>query len=315
MTAPGREEQWVENRAARRAAGRWLRRVQVEGSGSCMRVKLRGQPRRGGGLRGKIDNRFSQGSRRRMLEKAARMDRRNFEHALCGDLTYGRIMEDGGQVDRDLEEVHRRILRVYGECWAFWKKEWQRRGSLHVHFIFGGPVFIHMDWLQEQWGEIIGQWVPFTRIERMRSKAGAMKYLAKYMAKVDDAEHRGPGGGAAQAAAPPGSRAVGSTDVTYSRKRCWGVKGRKHVIEGIVVRSAGEVPQEVLERVRVKARGYWKHVGDRGGFLLYLESGCLGAFEFSSALGLCAEASHSDAEELDWFMRQVEEQGERECVV
>jgi len=223
-------------------------------------------------------------------------------------------MVDGGRVDRDCEELHRRIVAKYGGCWVTWKKEWQERGSLHLHLLIGGPVFIHMDWLQDTWGDIIGQWKPFTRIERMRSKAGAMKYLSKYMAKEDDEEHRGPGEGAAQAAAHPGSRPFGLTDVTYSRKRPWGVKGRKHVIEGIVVRSAGEVPQEVLQQVRVKARGYWKGVGDRGGFLLYVEDGCVAGLEFSSALGLCAEAGHSDGGELDWFMRCVEEQGEWECV-
>jgi len=220
-------------------------------------------------------------------------------------------MEDGGQVDRDLEELHRRILRVYGECWTVWKKEWQRRGSLHVHFIFGGPVFIHMDWLQEQWGEIIGQWVPFTRIERMRSKAGAMKYLAKYMAKVDDAEHRGPGGGASQDAARSGPRAVGSTDVTYSRKRCWGVKGRKYVIEGIVVSSGGEVTPGQLRQARVKARAIWGRVGERGGFMLYVQDGCLAALEFSDGLGLCAEVNHSDPDAVArWWLEAERREAE-----
>lgn len=239
------------------------------------------------------------------------MDRRNFDHCLMGTVTYGRVMQDGGQVDRDVTELQRRIIGRYGGAWMKWKKEWQKRGSLHVHFIMGGPRFIDKDWLQEEWGNIIGQYVPFTRIERARSKAGAMAYLAKYMAKVDDEEHSGPGEVAASAAARSESQPFGSTDVTYSRKRVWGTKGRKHVIEGIVVRSDGKVPQELLQRVRVKARGYWPGVGDIGGFLLYVNDGCSAAFEFSSALGLCAEPSHSDPEEVDSFMRQLEYEEER----
>lgn len=280
-------------------------KVSVVGSGSVVRVKTEGNVQRGGGRRGRISG-FSQASRRRMLEKFAGMDKRNFHHSLMGDMTYGRVMLDGGQVDRDVEELHRRILRRYGGTWLTWKKEWQKRGSLHIHFLLGGPKFIGMDWLQEAWGSIIGQWVPFTRIERSRSYKGAMAYLSKYMAKVDDEQHGGPGGGAASAAARSGSPPVGSTDVTYSRKRVWGLKGRKYVIEAVVVFAHGETTPEKLQQARVKARAIWNGVGWLGGWMLYVGDGAFEAQTVSMILGLCAEVGHSDEDEAAWWRLEVD---------
>ena len=281
------------------------------GSGSVVRVKTEGNVQCGGGRRGRICG-FSKGSRRRMQERFGRMDKRNFNHCLMGTTTYGRIMQDGGQVDRNLEELHRRIERRYGGAWMVWKKEWQERWSLHCHLMIGGPKFICMEWLQDTWGSIIGQWVPFTRIERARSWHGAVAYCSKYLAKVDEVETAGPGRGAAEAAACPGSLPFGLSDVTYSRKRVWGMKGREHVIEGIVVISAGKTTAEKLQRARVMARAIWKGVGWLQGWMLYVGDGAFEAENVSMILGLCAEVYHSDENERAWWRLEVDRHREEQ---
>ena len=310
MTAPVKGQERVPNRKERRGGEKVARllKVCVEGSGSVVRVKTQGNVKQGGGLRGKIGNRFSQASRRRMLEGFGRRDKRNFQHCLMGTVTQARPLVDGGQFDRYMEEFHRRIERKYGETVMDWKKEWQERCVLHAHMIFSGPKWIDMDWFQAQWGAIVGEWVPFTRIERARSWKGAMAYCAKYMAKVDEswASTADLGRGAASAAACPAAGPVGLSDVSYSRKRVWGIKGRKHIIEAVVVRSRGETTPEALAQARSAARRIWPHVGRLGGWMLYVDEGAFEAETVSMILGLCAEVCHSDGDERAWWRLEVD---------
>ena len=303
----------VNRRERRREAslGRLLK-VSVMGSGSAMRVKTCGNPQRGGGKRGVIGDVFSAGSRRRMLETIACMAKENWVGALFVTLTYQRIMKDGGQVDRNVEELHRRILARYGGAGIVAAKQWQERGSLHVHALICGPKWIHKGWLQEAWGSIIGQWVPFTRVERMRTYRGAMVYMAKYMAKEDDdgRTEGGPGRGAASAAACPGSSPLGlkAVDVTYSRGRHWGIKGRKYLTEGIVVVGAGSTSPKQLARVRVFARAIWKGVGRLDGFSLFVENGPEMANLFCLGLGLRVQVCHTKGEVIAMWLRFMQEE-------
>lgn len=55
-----------------------------------------------------------------------------------------------------------------------------------MHLIVYNCPFIDKKWIQESWGEIIGQDRPFTRIESIRSYKKLISYASKYAAKVED---------------------------------------------------------------------------------------------------------------------------------
>jgi len=66
-----------------------------------------------------------------------------------------------------------------------WRLEWQKRGAPHFHLLVLGVDFIHKEWIQAAWGEVIGFDRPFTNIGRARSWRGAKAYCSKYLAKSD----------------------------------------------------------------------------------------------------------------------------------
>ena len=280
---------YEQYRGARSAAK--MIKVAVGGYGHQVVVRRSGQVQKGGGRRGRISG-FSAGSRLRMYMCLARIM----------EVTYERVMWDPVRSERDLETLFLAIVRKWGKVSIFWRRDLQRRGSIHYHLIIlGANLFIPKAWLARIWAGIVGEDRPFTRVERLYSWRGALSYCAKYMAKEDSAE-RSARAGAAQAAAV-GGEPLGLTDITYSCGRQWGLKGKESLTEPIKVIGAGYVTPEQWRRARRYAKQIWKRVGEVDGWKLFVDWGGVDAKIFCDILGLRVHAYHSDKEEVDnWYM-------------
>lgn len=63
----------------------------------------------------------------------------------------------------------KRLGRKAPRLAAVWRLEYQERGAPHVHLILYNAPYVDKVWIQESWGEVIGQSKPFTRIEGIKS--------------------------------------------------------------------------------------------------------------------------------------------------
>jgi hypothetical protein len=223
----------------------------------------------------------------RFLESLASIPAQDFVGALFVTLTYERVMEDWVKSARDIKVLWYRLQRRFGGNVAmFWRRDLQKRGSIHFHMLLLGPGFVPKEWLAQAWADIVEEARPFTRVERVRSRKGAMVYCAKYMAKVDG---QVAGGAGDVVPAPEGldpSPPLGLSDVAYSTGRCWGLKGRKALSRGEVVVGSGDCSRESVKEAREEARTQYPKVGDLGGFGLFVSSGCQWAEKFCEILGL-----------------------------
>ncbi|GAH31764.1 unnamed protein product, partial [marine sediment metagenome] len=159
----------------------------MEGQGSFTRVKIHSGVQVGGGKRGKVTT-FSPKSRVRLLEKLARVFVGDCEGALFITLTYEWNMQEPVRAQRDLRVLCQRLAERFGGLAIIWRAELQKRGAIHYHLLVMGATFVPKQWLADAWAEITGGERPWTRVERMRSKHGAVWYCAKYMTKVDGEE-------------------------------------------------------------------------------------------------------------------------------
>ena len=91
------------------------------------------------------------------------------------------------QAKEFLRTFMKRLYRQFSKVAVIWRMEYQKRGVPHFHLILYNCPYIDKVWIQTQWGEIISQATPFTRIERIKSYKHLMSYASKYAAKVDDA--------------------------------------------------------------------------------------------------------------------------------
>ena len=280
-----------------------MMQVSVSGYSQQVVVRRSGQVQKGGGRRGRI-SRFSAGSRLRMFMCLAKICQGDFYGALWVSLTYERVMWNPVRSERDLETLFLAVLRKWGKVTIFWRRDLQERGSIHYHLIIlGEKLFIPKGWLSRVWAGIVGEDHPFTRVERLYTWRGALYYCGKYMAKEDSAE-RSARAGAAEAAAV-GAQPLGSTDITYSCGRQWGLKGKNNLKEPIKVLGAGYVTPERWRAARRYAKTVWKGVGEVDGWKLFVDWGGVEAQVFCDILGLCAKAYHSDAEEVESWHRSI----------
>jgi hypothetical protein len=82
--------------------------------------------------------------------------------------------------------MFKRLGRKAPRLAAVWRLEYQERGAPHLHIILYNMPFVDKTWIQQAWGEIVGQERPFTRIESIRSYKRLMSYASKYAAKMED---------------------------------------------------------------------------------------------------------------------------------
>lgn len=164
-------------------------RVEIEAQGRLLTVKAVGLDRefRLGGGRGDVTV-FSSGSRMRLLRKLAQISPaavKGFRHR-CTFLTLTtRDIHHPRQFKQFMRAMFKRLGRKAPRLAAVWRLEYQKRGAPHLHIILYNMPFVDKTWIQEAWGEIVGQEKPFTRIESIRSYKHLMSYASKYAAKVE----------------------------------------------------------------------------------------------------------------------------------
>lgn len=156
------------------------------------------QPMKRGSTRGRVTT-FSRRSRKRLLEKTARLDLAGIvktKPIVFLTLTYGQNYPKPKQAKVHLRTMWKRIARLSPEASGIWRMEFQDRGAPHFHIILFNLPFISKEVVKTIWGEIIGieYWdtskeeaqEPFTRIEAIRNPRKAMAYVSKYVAKRPD---------------------------------------------------------------------------------------------------------------------------------
>lgn len=241
----------------------------IEGQGHLVRLSCKGAAQVGGGKRKNVST-FSAASRKRLLEKLARLDpaKSEFPPSFIA-LTYPKQFPDPMTAKRHLQTFWKRLRRVCPEGSAVWRLEFQERGAPHFHLIYFGP-FIGKYLLQKWWGEVIGFDRPFTRIEALRNWRQTLAYAAKYLAKVPERPTEcAVAGGTAEGGAGA-ARDSGFNYVTYltgddeGLGRVWGVFDRKNLPWG----ERQEVELAVgrgrwLHRLKRAMRHEWKGVNRR----------------------------------------------------
>lgn len=158
--------------------------VSVEAQGTLFAIAKRSNASSpvGGGRRGNVTG-FSYASRRRMLRKLARLNPRRITFIT---LTYADNMTDDTQAYAHLRALFERWRRRWPQMSALWRKEYQRRGAVHFHILAFNMPFYYWKSLRAEWAAVTGHHFPaplFVRIEKVKSKRGAMHYVSKYMAK------------------------------------------------------------------------------------------------------------------------------------
>jgi hypothetical protein len=143
-------------------------------------------PQVGGGKRGKA--KFSSASRRRLLHKTAKTDRKNIP--ILVTLTYPDQWPGDWKIwKKHLRNFAKRLFRRFPNAGAAWKLEPQKRGAPHFHLLVWGVQF---SWLYAfvalNWYEIVGSGdikhlSAGTRVEIARYSRGSKSYFAKYLGK------------------------------------------------------------------------------------------------------------------------------------
>lgn len=286
--------------------------VLLEAQGHVFKVKVQSAEydRIGGGDRRKIQ-RFSRQSRKRMLEKLARIDWEQAGFVCFITLTYpdrsGPPSAD--ETERDRRTFLKRIRRRHPAASAIWRREWESRKSgdfqglrfPHYHFLFFGLPFLHHEKLNGMWcGVLDYPGYVRTQIKGLKSWRQGIYYVSKYMAKRTDlvrieplTEDRGReterGSGSRRAspeatrgraaAAAAGAQPCSLVNVTYltagseeSIGRCWGVFNRKHL--PLAEKRVEKVDfGSWVKILKDRAREKWDGVDDRpvSGFTLFVE--------------------------------------------
>ncbi len=165
----------------------------------CQGQKIRKEDgRKGGGVRGKV-NSFSKQSRLRLMKLVAAL--RQDELPIFITLTYpAEWPADPLEWKRHLKNFLERMNRKFsGRLAILWKLEPQQRGAPHYHmFVYGLNAYYQtlgwkemLKWVSQNWYEVVGSGDELhhragTRVEKLRSKRGAMFYASKYLTKEDE---------------------------------------------------------------------------------------------------------------------------------
>lgn len=198
-----------------------------------------------GGVRGSITG-FSSGSRRRLMRLIASLDRK--ARPVFVTLTYPDSIPSVKKAKRDIDVFRKRMAREFKGGSFLWRveektrKTGQNAGRVAPHFhllVYGVSFRALLDYVRGSWFALVGSdderhLSSGTSVERIRSFGGIMRYVGKYMAKVED----------------------GNTEWVG---RVWGIAGRKNlpfVVELVLNLSPGELVKLVrLGRKMIRARG------------------------------------------------------------
>ena len=170
----------------------------------------------GGGGRGEVTG-FSSSSRRRLMRLIASIERQ--ERPVFVTLTYPDVFPPGQDVwKRDIDTFGKRVARRFPSAGFIWRIEFKVRlsglsvGQLAPHFhllVYNVHSASLLKMVSAAWWGVVGSGDDDhlragTRVERIFSLGGIMRYVGKYIAKEDDYPEGWTG-------------------------RVWGVVGRKHL--------------------------------------------------------------------------------------
>lgn len=172
-----------------------------QGSGTLLQVVNldRSGGRIGGGSRGIVGDLPSRGSHRRFCQAMAATpwDDLRLDDLWVIVLTYHGIPRDGLRVREDRRAFMRRMDRVLGDrgkgCWSMiWVKEFQKRGSWHLHGVlhtpWGAPAGFY-DIVRDAWLGVIREdndlaaYLHGVECSKAVSMEKVKGYLSKYMGK------------------------------------------------------------------------------------------------------------------------------------
>ena len=220
----------------------------------------------GGGLRGKVRG-FSAGSRRRMLRRMARVD---WEQALVDGVTWLTVTyHDTWPADPHEQWLQfKALMRKLCVEWALWRREPQERGAPHWHALVAG--FHAQEAVKQAWLGVTGDSsITQVRAQELTSVRAITRYLAKYVAKVEQAPSA-PAGPAGVPCLISVSYSDEVDDVDLGCGRCWGIIGRANVPWSEA--SVGVIPSgRWVWQLRRCAGRLWKGLRRQGrqGFMIY----------------------------------------------
>ncbi len=152
----------------------------------------------GGGERGVVTG-FSSASRRRLMRLIASLERG--ERPIFVTMTYPDVFPgELSKWKRDIDVFGKRLARKHPETGFIWRIEFKERksglsaGKIAPHFhllVYGGGYRDLLKWVPIAWWAVVGSKNEDhlrvgTRVERIHSFAGIMRYVGKYIAKEDD---------------------------------------------------------------------------------------------------------------------------------
>lgn len=199
-----------------------------------------------GGDRGLVTG-FSSASRRRLMRLIASLERD--ARPIFVTMTYPDVFPDDlAKWKRDIDVFGKRLARKHPQAGFLWRIEFKERltgankGEIAPHFhllVYGVGIRDLLGWVSDAWWSVVGSldWDHLragTRVERIYSWGGIMRYVGKYIAKQDDypAEWQG---------------------------RAWGVVGRANLpwaVEVIISLTEDESIKLVrLGRKMIRAKG------------------------------------------------------------
>lgn len=205
----------------------------LQGSGTLVKLAVLGSSGTfHGGRRGVVGNTPSKGSALRFRRAMAEIPWESLpaEDIYCGNVTYHGIPRDGRAVRRDVKAFERRLDRAFGRRGVgyamTWVKEFQKRGSWHLHFVLYVPLYQvaveHRgvyDVVRDSWLGVIGEqddmnaYLHGVECSRVQNIRAVKNYECKYMGK------RARGGAKAYEKVQPAWFKGGG--------RWWGVVGRR----------------------------------------------------------------------------------------
>lgn len=169
--------------------------LRLGGSLSQVKTGVGGGP--GGGARGLVTG-FSSASRRRLMRLIASLERG--ERPIFVTLTYPDLFSD--QLDkwkRDIDAFGKRLARRHPQAGFIWRIEFKERksgtnvGKMAPHFhllVYGVGKGDLLAWVPKAWWGVVASGDrdhlrAGTRVERIYSWGGVMRYVGKYIAKED----------------------------------------------------------------------------------------------------------------------------------
>ena len=173
------------------------RRVSLEAQGSVLKASV-DPPRSkrehsGGGPRGRVYE-FSKASRKRLIEKCARLDPKPPDgHRWLGSfitVTYPGPEADLPTVDQVKDHgraFRERLRRAFPKASAVIRLQFDSAGARdyhpHFHFVAFGLPYVDKDWLEATWADVIGADPGnATQIRALWSMRQALAYVSDYVA-------------------------------------------------------------------------------------------------------------------------------------